>query len=495
MGPVSARVPDPSVAGPLREALVRCNYNTGGLMVALGGDAESSPGEAPVHSRRLGTDDQAVLVRLFSLGLDVDAERARTALAPALLEDLERGGLIEVDRGGRVRCPIRISPFEGLLLAHDPEVVDNPEPDIVTGLNSAARTLASLTPRRPAGRALDVGTGSGVQALLAAKHSDRVVATDVNPRALAFTELGAALSGFDHVECREGSFFDPIEGEQFDLVVSNPPYVISPDAQLVYRDGGLERDEVSRIAVTGAASHLADGGLAMVLANWVHEAWEPWERPLHDWLEGSGCDALLLHHLSEDGLEYAAKWNTRYRRDPETHARVLDRWTSYYREAGIGALATGGVALRRRSRGDPRVTTVEMATGPSGNGGEHVLRMLDASALLAEGSDAALLATPLALVPGHTLHRERRHTGEGYGPETVRMVLDDSAGLASEFGPAVAAILVGLDGTRTPDDLVPLLAQALPGTDDEIRGAVLVAVRTLVVQGLVAPATPAAPAP
>ncbi len=487
---MSARVPDASIAAPLREALARCNYNTGGVMVALGGDAESSPGDAPVHARRLGTDDQAVLVRLFLLGLEVEVERAKAALAPARLEELERGGLIEVEERSRVRCPIRVSPFEGLLLAHDPEVVDDPEPDIVTGLNSAARTLASLTPRRPAGRALDVGTGSGVQALLAAKHAEQVVATDVNPRALAFTELGAALSGFGHVECREGSFFDPVEGEEFDLVVSNPPYVISPDAQLVYRDGGLERDEVSRIAVTGAASHLAEGGLAMVLANWVHGAGERWDRPLRDWLDGSGCDALLLHHLSEDGLEYAAKWNTRHRRDPETHARVLDRWTGYYREAGIGALATGGVALRRRSGGHPRITTAEMATGPAGNGGEHVLRMLDAAALL-EGSDDSLLGTRLALVAGHRLHRENRHTGEGYGQETVHMVLDDSAGLSSEFGPAVAAILVGLDGTRTPGDLVPSLAQALPGSDVEIREAVLVAVRTLVEQGLVAPAEPA----
>ncbi|MDQ3644453.1 MAG: methyltransferase [Actinomycetota bacterium] len=485
---MSVPVPDPAIAGPLREALARSNYNTGGVMVALGGDAESSPGDAPVQARRLGSDDQAVLVRLFLLGLDVDADRARTALAPARLEELEGARMIQTDSGGRVRCPIRISPFERVLLAHDPEVVDDPAPDIVTGLNSAARTLASLTPRRPAGRALDVGTGSGVQALLAAKHSGHVVATDVNPRALAFTRLGAALSGFDHVECREGSFFDPVEGEEFDLVVSNPPYVISPDAQLVYRDGGLERDEVSRIAVSGAASHLAEGGLAMVLANWVHQAGEPWDRPLREWLQGSGCDALLLHHLSEDGLEYAAKWNTRHRRDPATHARVLDRWTGYYRDAGIGELATGGVALRRRRGGEPSIATAEMATGPAGSAGEHVLRILDAAELLAERGDDSLLATPFAVVPGHRLHRERTHTGEGYGPETVRMVLDDSAGLSSEFGPAVAAILAGLDGTRTPGDLVPLLAQALPGSDDEIRDAVLAAVRTLVEQGLVEPA-------
>ncbi len=483
-------MPDPAVAAPLREALVRSNYNTGGVMVALGSASPEFPrAEAPVKARRLGSDDLAVLVALFLLGLDVDADRARAALAPAGVDELVAGGLIGIDGDGRASSPIRITPFEDILLAHDPEAIGDPEADIVTGLNSAARTLASLTPRRPAGRALDIGTGSGVQALLAATHCEHVIATDVNPRALAFTALGAALSGFSHVECREGSFFDPVAGETFDLVVSNPPYVISPDAQLVYRDGGLERDEVSRIAITGAASHLAEGGLAVELANWVHEPLGPWDRPLRDWLEGSGCDALLLHYMTEDGLDYAAQWTTRDRLDPTAHGEALDRWTDYYREQGITALASGAVALRRAGRATPLVVTAEMATGPSGNAGEHLLRMLDAAALLAEADDTTLLRTPLARVPEHRLFRERRHTAEGYGKETVRMILDDSAGLSSEFGPAVATILIGLDGTRTPADLAPLLAQVLPGSEEEIRGAVLEAVRTLFSQGLLVPRT------
>ena len=73
----------------------------------------------------------------------------------------------------------------------------------------ATRPTTSPRTRRPRGsatcsrrargstRALDVGTGNGVQALLAAGHSEHVVATDVNPRALAFTELNAALSGIE----------------------------------------------------------------------------------------------------------------------------------------------------------------------------------------------------------------------------------------------------------------------------------------------------------
>ena len=481
---VSPPVPDPSMAPALREALQRGRFTAGALQVALGTEPDGSPGTAPVFERRLGDDDRAVLARLFLLGLEVDSGRAEAALAPASLQDLTAGGFLE-RRGERVACPIRITPFEGLMLAHDPEPISDPAAEIVTGLNSAARTLASLTPRRPAGRALDIGTGSGVQALLAATHCESVVATDVNERALGFTRLGAALSGLENVETRNGSFFDPVEGEQFDLIACNPPYVISPDSELVYRDGGLEGDEVSRLAVRGAADHLSPGGVAVVLCNWVRPPFQPWPAPLREWLQGSGCDALLLHHVTEDALEYAAKWNTRFRAQPDRHGEVLDRWVGYYTERGISALSTGGVALRRSDRDQPVITEMEMAVGPSGRAGEHVLRMLDAADLLERLDDEELMATELALVEGHSLHRERDHHRDGYDEESVRVVLTDSAGLRPEFGPAVAALLIGLGAGAAPAELVPRLAEALGVSEEEARSAVLETVRELLAQGLV----------
>ena len=119
---------------------------------------------------------------------------------------------------------------------------------------SPAYTLTSrlcdcLTPRSAASSALDVGTGSGVQALLAARQAAHVVATDINPRALAFTELNAALNGFTNIEVRLGSLFEAVAGERFDLITCNPPYVVSPESRWAYRDSGLQGDEVS-----GAAS-------------------------------------------------------------------------------------------------------------------------------------------------------------------------------------------------------------------------------------------------
>lgn len=484
---MSAAVPSPASVGPLTEAFVRANYNVGGLMVALGGEIDTVPSLVPIQSRTFGHSDQAVLARIFLLGVPVQTERAAEALQPASVADLVDAGWL-VKRDGHVHSPLRITPFQGLLLVHDPLVQGPMEPDVVLGLSSAARTLASLTPRRPVSAALDVGTGCGMHALLAAGHADRVVATDVNKRALALTELGAALSGVGNVECREGSFFEPVAGEQFDLIVSNPPFVISPEEGLVYRDGTLGRDEVSRVAVQGAAAHLADGGIAQLLINWVVGTFEPWAQPLTGWIDGAHCDALLLHHLTEEPLEYAAKWNVHLRTDADEHGRVLDEWTSHFEREDIHTLATGAVTLRRTIH-PALFSRLEMATGPTGDAGEHVLRLLAAARWLDTVDDAEVMATPVRLVDDHRLISERPHEDGQYGDDKVSIVLEHCAGLNGTLDGVAAAVLVGLEGGDTPADAVqglsPLVADS--GVAD-VEHLVASTVRQLISRGLVEPA-------
>src|SRR6185295_16402497 len=131
---------------------------------------------------------------------------------------------------------VRLVPHGVLLVASDLPDDEGLHPDHVAGMHRPSVTLADLTVRRHVARALDMGTGCGIQALLAAQHAELVVATDVNERALAFADLNAALNDLDNVETRAGSFFEPVEGETFELVVSNPPYVISPEIAYVFRD-------------------------------------------------------------------------------------------------------------------------------------------------------------------------------------------------------------------------------------------------------------------
>src|SRR5690606_16888635 len=93
---------------------------------------------------------------------------------------------------------------------------------------------------------LDLGTGCGIQAMHARRFARRVVATDISERALRYARLNAGLNGLDGIEFRLGSLYEPVAGERFDRIVTNPPFVITPRTPEVpayeYRDGGLEGD-------------------------------------------------------------------------------------------------------------------------------------------------------------------------------------------------------------------------------------------------------------
>jgi methylase of polypeptide subunit release factors len=470
---MTAPVPEPSSAAVVRTALERSDYSTGGLMVALG-DLDADAGVA-VRARRLGEDDQAVLARLFLLGLDVDAARAATALAPAEIGDLERAGWLERE-GDRVRARLRITPFEGLLLAHDAAPV-TPGVESVPGPGPAARTLAALTPRDPVRDALDAGTGCGLHALLAARHAERVVATDADERALAFTGISARLTGIGNVECRRGAFFEPVEGERFDLVVCDPSLAVSPDAPAGH-------DELARRVVTGAAAALAPDGLAQLMVQWIHHPFASWAAPLEEWLAGSGCDALLLHRLTESPLDHAARWNAHLRDDPEAHGEALDRWTEHFAREGIASVATGAVTLRRTARTEPLVTHHEMTVAPRGRAGRHVVRLLEAAEWLAQTSDPELMATPLRIVDDHALVSERVHSSGSYAEDTISVVLDDSAGLAETVGPAATAVLMGIEGGQTPADALPGLAGAVGQPPTDPQELVADMTRALVARGV-----------
>jgi SAM-dependent methyltransferase len=259
--------------------------------------------DIPVHERRLAGDESALatLIRLFLVDLPVEHDVAERGLGD-VLRSLEALGFV-LEEQGELRGVLRIVPFEGLLIASDNPRVDAGA-DHVAGVHGPSGALASMTVRRPVGRALDVGTGNGVQALLLAAHAERVVATDINERALAFAALNAALNGIDNVEFRAGSFLEPVEGERFDLVVANPPYVISPESEYIFRDSGLGRDRVSESLVRALPAVLEDGAFATVLVSWITAGNDSVDAP-RGWLDGSGCDAWLFRSGLEDPLSAA----------------------------------------------------------------------------------------------------------------------------------------------------------------------------------------------
>src|SRR5439155_12169306 len=287
-------VPDRPAAAALGDALRAAGYDEDAIVDALGDDGPGADAaEVPVHERRLDDSSLATVIRLCLLQLAVPVAVIVEALSQDGVDALLATGLVALE-GGSLRPRARILPAEDLLLAFDGFARGADDPvGFVAPYTPTASWLAAMTPRRRAVRALDVGTGNGIHALLAARHHERVIATDVNPRALAFSEINAALNGIDNVETRHGSLFEPVEGERFDLITCNAPYVVSPESRWQYRDGGLPADELSRRVVESAARALAADGFASTLVSWVAESEDEPDARLDEWLEGSGCDAWV----------------------------------------------------------------------------------------------------------------------------------------------------------------------------------------------------------
>src|SRR5439155_9575892 len=281
----------------------------------------------------------------------------------------------------------------------------------------------------------------------ASRHAREVVATDITPRSLELARLNLALSGVESVELREGSLFEPVDGELFDLIATNPPFVVSPDSELIFRDGGLARDELSEHIVTGLPRHLAPGGFASTLVCWTHGAGEDWSRPLRAWLDGSGCDAFVVRYAVEDALEYALKWAA-----PE----AVDRWVDYYRDSGIETLSTGGIVLRRRDdERDGWIATADAETGPTGSASDQLERIF-----AAHDFDGELLDERLALAP-HRLDERLAWTAQGYAPERLALRLDEGLGVDAPADVVALPALFALDGGRPLREL-PNAEEALP---------------------------------
>lgn len=338
-----------------------------------------------------------------------------------------------------------IEEHDGLRLASDADADDRP--DGVQGVTAAARTLAGLLVPRRVERALDLGCGSGLLALTMARRAERVVATDVNPRALELGRRSAHLTGVTNIEWRVGSWYEPVRGERFDLIACNPPYVISPEHRLVYRDGA----EATPGVVRGAAAHLVPGGLAQLLVNWAHPL-DDWVAPLHGWIP-PGCDALVVHHASLRPRQYAETWAA-----PER----VEAWLDWYREQGIEAIGAAFLLLRRRDDdGPPRLQALEAWAPATPRAGVHVERLLAGADLSGALSDDALRAAALRVVDGvRVQHVTRRRGGDWHAAGEARLSVVPTVGVEMTVPGELLDVVWALDGTRPVGD-VPAEALAV----------------------------------
>jgi hypothetical protein len=359
----------------------------------------------------------------------------------------------------------------------------------VMGVGSSSVTLSELTVRRHSRRSLDLGTGCGVQALLAAPHSDAVIAGDRNPRAVAFAAFNAALNGADTVECRQGDLFAPVAGERFDLIVSNPPFVISPDRSYLYRDADVEGDALCRQVVRQGAGHLEPGGYCQLLCNFAVPENGDWRAVLAEWCEGTGCDAWAVCAELQDPGVYASTWIA-HTEPPHHQAELFDAWMEHYRRRGIAAMGSGHLVLRRAEEGrSPWFRAEDAAARTPGDCGDQILLGFALRDLLDRlADDRALLSARLRLSPEVRLDQRCAPGADGWEIEQTSVRLERGIGYQGVVDPHGAMMLGRCTGVRPLGELLAELARELEVELETLMPGALQVTRSLVEQGFLLPA-------
>jgi SAM-dependent methyltransferase len=366
--------------------------------------------------------------------------------------------------------------------------------DHVLGVGGASATLAGLQLPDPVDATLDLGTGCGIQALHAARRSRRVVATDISARALDYARLNAALNGVDNIEFRLGSLYEPVAGERFDRIVTNPPFVITPRRPDVpayeYRDGGLVGDALVEAVVAGAAEHLVPGGVAQLLGNWEERPGVGGLTRAGRWAESAGLDAWIIERELLDPPRYAETWirdgGTR-ESDPE-YEDLVAAWLDDFSARGVTGVGFGYVLLRRPV-GVPTLRRLERIEAPLGRDvgqvaglGSALAATLAAHDAVASLDDDALLASR-ARVAGDVTE-ERSHWPGAADPSVI--VLRQGGGLRRSVraDTGLAAVVGACDGELGLGVLIDAVADLLEVDAAALRVELLPQLRELLVDGL-----------
>ena len=476
----------------------------------------------------------AVLTALFMLGEPVPATALDAALPRTTAAGAAAVGLVsEPDETGCVRALVDLRPHEAVddagevrwWVASDlGELVTGRAlaPDHVLGVGGAGLTLAGLTPRTRVGTALDLGCGCGIQTLYLLRHAEHVVATDISARALAFTAFNAALAGVSvtgapsagsgldseadaasesgsdagSLELLRGSLLEPVAGRRFDLIASNPPFVLTPPAVreaglplMEYRDAG---GPILPGLVTGLGEHLEPGATAVMLGNWEHRGTASWREVVAAWLP-EGLDAWILERELQDPVEYATMWlrdgGMTPERDPEAFDAALEAWIDDFEARDVRGVGFGYLIVHRPRRPrEPWRLLEEVTTSGQGVLGPHIAEVLEVRERLAGLDDDAVADLCPLLAPDVT---EERHLIPGAAEPTV-ILLRQGGGLGRtlQASTAVAALAGVADGELSVGQVASAVAalSELNAADAlALRAEMVEATRHLLTTGFLRP--------
>ncbi|GAB2499545.1 Release factor glutamine methyltransferase [Corynebacterium atrinae] len=498
------RSPLTQLAPELVRVFQDVGFTADGIAAYLGPDVHAALyRREPAVVRRATADGSrfAGLIRAFILRDPLPATAFADLVGASLAASLIDARLADVDPHGTVRVILDVQPhtivginrwvfsdgdasFTGIV----------PGPDHVVGVGGASLSLLQATPATLTGSVLDLGTGSGVQALGQIGYAEAITATDIHPRALDLAEATFAAAGASDIELLEGPWFEPVAGRRFDRIVANPPFVVGlPNVGHVYRDSGLNLDSASELVVSQAAEYLAEGGTAHLLAAWVHTPESTWEERVASWIPDVGVSAWFLQRDVADPALHVGTWlrdETVDPLSPEGEART-NAWLDHFESHNVTGIGFGFVALRNIGDAPSEVVAESMTQAFSDPLGPEVEEYFLRAQWLRNRGVEDIMSARFFARPGlvkESISRADTEAEVGFVEAALRLTRTDGPRWSHDVDKHVAALVAGLHPQGLSlGETIGLYAMAQGYEEEELMQLALPAFVDLIRRGMIVP--------
>jgi SAM-dependent methyltransferase len=435
-------------------------------------------------------DAHDALVMLFLDGEALLWSEAEALLKPNGVAALGSLGLVRAHRTdpSRVVSNVLLYPTESLHLASD--VASIPDGggarwwDLVyAAITTNSRNFVATMPRTRSAAFLDLCSGTGVAALLAAQSfADHAWAIDVAERSTEFARFNARLNGISNVTALSGDLYAAVAGLTFDRIVAHPPYVPARENTLIYRDAGSDGEDVTRRIVAGLAEHLRTGGYFHCSCRATDRRDAPLEQRLRSML-GDAADEFDIALAVIDELD-PTEYYVRLAIAGRCTWAEAEQWHNHFAGLGVTKMVYGTIAMIRQQR--PHAPfSIRRRVGKA-TGWEEVGRLVAAAEEAAStgGLERMLAARPM-LQPGVALRSEHVVEDGGWAMRACSVATDVAFDVRLPCPREFVALISGMDGSRTVRELYETVAAAAPSTDDASLEGLASYIHLLAAHGIV----------
>ncbi len=436
--------------------------------------------------RTHGKEAIQVAVRVFLMGAGLDLKGFQEVFPDWFCQFCLENRWVEV-QDTVVRPNVVVVPRQDALFVSDAlhRVAGSDASDFTLPASTrAADLLTQFMFTDPVKSVLDLCTGCGVHGILASEFAEQVTVSDVSPGALNFAKTNASLNQRNNVSFIESDLFQNLSGQTFDLIISNPPFVIGPKQDFVYRDNPLELDLFCKALVKEAPQHLNEGGYLQMLCEWVEVEGQTWEERLSEWVDGLGCDVWIARSQTRDPQSYIqSRLGDLVGPKTNFHNQLKD-WSDYFGQNKVKGIHPGLMILRKREANDNWTHVHQLQGEPLGPTTETLKRYIqacDQAAALRNDND--LLESKLYLAEELELEQKFRRNQHQWQPRVALLNLQTAMPVQGEVDLAILALLNLFNGDKTTQAVINEFASASGADEAELKPKVLPVLRLLLERG------------